>query len=498
MGVSKTNNFSMSVCRETALGTAATLWFLLEPNSIGAFGAEILKVARAPISKNRQRRKGTTVDLDSSVEFEHDLTMDVFELFADGFVFAEWIGPMVAQAGADFDTLAIASSTSITHTALTAAIPQYSLVRTRGFTLDANNAVSEVDTGSTTTSTPVVANATPMVAETPAQTTGAKMEVCGVRGQTGDITWTNATNTIGSTLLNLTTLRLTVGQFIHVGGTTGTNQFAGGVALGRIVSIAAGAIVLEKVVKTLTGDDSGAGKRIDLLFGRFLRNVSVDHADYLEQSYQFEGAYDNLQVPGPGAEYEYPEGNYCNEMAFQLPLTDKALISFGFVGTDTDEPTTSRKTGASAPVVPVKTAALNTSADVVRLRITEVDETGLTTDFKSATITLGNQVTPEKVLGVLGARFMNTGLFLVDIEAQVLFTNADVVAAIRNNTTVTMEWMVENDDGAIMVDIPAMTLGGGAREFPINETILLNATAEAFEDPTLGYSVGISLFPLYL
>jgi hypothetical protein len=496
MARSLTNKFSLQVTKESALGVAGTIWHLLEPNTIGSFGSEITTVPRAPISKNRQRRKGTTTDLDSSVDFEHDLTMHVFEYFVDGFVFADFIGPMRAQAGAGFQTLAaVAATPEFTHTALTAAIPAGSLIKTRKFTNAGNNGVFEVDTGSTTTSTPIVSGT--LVNETPAQTTGALLEVCGVRGATADITWTNATNTIGSTALDFTTLRLTVGQFIHVGGTTTTNQFAGGVARGRIVSISATAIVLDKVTKTLAGDDAGAGKNIDLLFGRFLRNVSVDHADYFEQSYQFEGAYDNLDNPGPAAEYEYPLGNYCNEMSFQLPLTDKALISFAFVGTDTDTPTTSRKTGASTPVLPVKTEALNTSADIVRLRITDVDENGLTTDFKSANITLNNNVTGEKVLGFLGSKYLNTGIFEVNLEAQILFTDSEVIAAIRANDTVTMEWWVTNDDGAIAVDIPSMTLGGGGRDFPVNETILCNLTGEAFEDADLGYSVGISTFPVY-
>jgi hypothetical protein len=40
-----------------------------------------------------------------------------------------------------------------------------------------------------------------------------------------------------------------------------------------------------------------------------------------------------------------------------------------------------------------------------------------------------------------------------------------------------------------------MTLGGGDREFPVNESILVNTTAQAFGDPTLGTSLGVSLFP---
>ena len=41
-----------------------------------------------------------------------------------------------------------------------------------------------------------------------------------------------------------------------------------------------------------------------------------------------------------------------------------------------------------------------------------------------------------------------------------------------------------------------MTLGGGDKEFPVNESVLLNLTGQAFGDTTLGTSIGISLFPI--
>ena len=109
-------------------------------------------------------------------------------------------------------------------------------------------------------------------------------------------------------------------------------------------------------------------------------------------------------------------------------------------------------------------------------------------------MTLNNNVSPEKVLGTLGAAFLNVGNFDVDIEAQILFTDKAVINAIKNNTTVTMEFSLRNDNGGIFVDIPSMTMNGGDREFPENETVLVNIPSEAFQDATLGTSIGISDF----
>ena len=83
-----TNNVAVAYTVESALGVAGTSWRLLEPNSIADFGATISTVARDPISRDRQRRKGSITDLDSAVGLESDLTMASFRNFIEGFCFA--------------------------------------------------------------------------------------------------------------------------------------------------------------------------------------------------------------------------------------------------------------------------------------------------------------------------------------------------------------------------------------------------------------------------
>ena len=487
MGRVLTNNFSLQYSIEETLGVlfASPTWKLLEPNSINTFGATITTVARSPISKARQRRKGTVTDLDSAVEFEADLTLEHFIDFIEGFCFASFTSIEVAYPTA-------VTTSAYTVPAMSAALSQYTLVYARGFTNSANNGLKVVDTGGTTTSIPVTGGG--MTAETPSATQNATVEVCGYRFTSGDLE-VNADGNLITTTKDFTELGLTAGQAIWVGGEATANQFATAANIGfaRIVSVAANLLTIDKTSQTFTVDD-GTGKTVDLYFGRFVRNLSVDDGDYLERSFQFEGSYPNLATAGATA-YEYAKGNFCNTVSFELPLTNKATITFGFTGTDTDSPSTTRATNGANALLPVQTGAFNTSADIARLRITDVDESGLSTDFKSLTFTINNNVGPEKVLGQLGAKFMNTGNFEIDIEAQLLFTEADVVAAIRENRRVTMDFSIKNDDGAILVDIPSMTLGGGDKEYPVNESILINTTAQAYGDTTLGTSVGVTVFP---
>jgi hypothetical protein len=490
MGRTLTNNFGLQYAIEQSLGVlpGSPEWKQLEPNAIGTFGSTITTVARSPISKNRQRRKGTVTDLDSAVEFDGDLTLEHFIDFIEGFCFADFVGAEVKVptdvTGGATDEYTVPSGT---------VLVQNTLVYARGFTNAGNNGLKVVDSGASATTVPVTTDLVDEAAIPASQ--NVSLEVCGYRSAAGDLD-IDADGNITSATLDFTTLGLTPGQAIWVGGDAALNQFSTAANSGfvRVMVIETNKLTIDKTSQTFV-TEANTTQEVDIYFGRFVRNVGVDDGDYLERSFNFEGAYQNLAVPGPGDEYEYAKGNYCNTVGFELPLTDKATVSFAFVGTDTDVPTGTRATNADTPVVPVQTSAFNTSADIARLRVQQVDETGLTTDFKSLTFNINNNVSPEKVLGQLGAKFMNTGNLEIDIEAQLLFTDGAVVEAVRDNTTVTMDFSIRNDDGAILVDIPSMTLGGGDREFPVNESILINTTAQAFGDTTLGTSLGVSLFP---
>lgn len=513
MGRVLTNNVALNYTIETALGVAGTTWFQLEPNTINTFGATIETVSRAPISKNRQRRKGIVIDLDSAVEVESDLTMSAFRDFAEGFVFATGVNTDVTELTT---TEAATTLDEYTVAALSAAQADKfeidTLIYVSGFVNAANNGLKVVDADIVTSATKITV-AENLVDET---ITAAQLSFAGHQIATADVvTWTwdggakQATLNLTGVVAAMQALGLTVGQFVHVGSSDGsggvTNAFENAAAhdmfgYARVRSFSgADDIVFDKVATALQfTDGTDPVTAVDLLFGEFLRNVPVNDAEFLERSFQIEAEFDNLSDTPGASMFQYSLGNYCNTLAFALPLTDKAGLTVGMIGTDTEDPVevASRKAGASTAASPNMTDAFGTSSDVATLRVTDVDETGLSTDFKSMTLTLGNNVSPEKVIGQLGAKFMNYGNFTVDIEAQLLFTKGAVVNRIRANTTVTMDFVVKNSDGAIYVDIPSMTLGGGGRDFPVNESVLVNLTGQAFLDPTFNTSIGISIFPV--
>jgi len=520
MARSGTNNFGLRYGIESSLGTKPTSgWRVLEPNNPSAFGATITTVERRPISPERGRKKGTVVNLESSVEYEADLTMDAATDFMEGFVFAEFankefdlkassgtVPPPVASA----TTWTVDSISTLLGGKLTfAAAGPWPLVYGKGYTNSANNGLHQITVDPAPTDTTLTTDST-LVAETPS--TNASLQVAGVRCAIGDLAFTKSGSTAtivsAADISDWSAFGLFAGQYIHVGSDDDSgsrqNMFDDGsgndvYGYARITSISGATLNLDKLDVNLDTTDASNATLVDILFGRFLRNVATtadsDDSEYLERSYSFEGLYTDLGGVGTD-EYEYSVGNFCNEWAIQVPLNEKSIATWGFIGTTTEDITGSRATGPSTAVSPLRTEAFNTASGIAAIT-TDVVSSASDVCFKSLTLTLNNNVSPENCLGTLGASFMNSGLFEVNLEGQMLFTNKAIVNAVKNNTTVTFAMILKNSDGAMVVDIPSLTFGDGSREFPVDASILVNITGIAFNDPTgtiPDVSIGISLF----
>ena len=490
MGRVTTNNTELSYAPETALGeipvAANTPWTLLEPNDITSFGAEITTTPRNPISPTRQRRKGSVTDLDSSVEFEHDATYGLMEEFIPPFAFATRTNDDMTKR-----ITAVAADNQLT----VAGFPVDgrsgvgSLFVVDGLPTEANNGLFRATAAGAATRITLDG----IKQESAAIGAGAKVRYAGQRQTNVTISAIGADGTASvSGISSANNWGLTVGQIIAIVPTAnpGSNVF-----FGRVRSIAATALTFDKA--TITGTVNGA---VDFLFGGYVQNVpatktSGDAPLYLDRSFTIEAVWNNLANPGPGDEYEYSKGNYCSSLALNIAGQSLATATVGFIGTDTDTPTETRAVNADTKIPAPRTNALNTTADVARLRINQLDNTGMTTDFKSMTITLNNNVSPEKVVGKLEAAYTNFGNFEVDIEADAVFTSSGVIAAVRNNTTVTMDFILNNDQGAVAFDIPAMTLGLGGRNLPRDESVTLSTTAQAYGDPAFDASLMVSFIP---
>jgi hypothetical protein len=504
MGRVFTNSQAMAVAVEASPGvlSGSPRWLSIEPNNISKFGTTIKKETRSPISRTRQRRKGSITDSDSSVEFDADFTMDHLRLFIQGFCFSRLIGPdayvPVAVAAGSYTVAAVSAQQA--GRLIYSGGGAKSLLFSRGWGIAGNNGLKVLNgaVAPAATAIPVAG----VVVEAVDPHDNVEVAIAGIRGAAGDIK-VDASGNLISTALDFTTLGLSPGQFIHVGGVDMVNRFFHDENYGfaRIVSVAAHLLTLSKRGQTFLTDDgtsTGAGGTalaIDLLFGQYVRTVAVDDPDYLQTNYQFELDSPNLGTDGSD-QYEYALGNWADAFTLDLSLTALGKVTFGFVGLSTTDPSPARATNAATAKWPSETSSFSTASDIARLRVQEVDETGLTTDFKSLKLTLSNNVSGEKVLAHLGPKYLNAGNIEADVASQALFTDPAIPARIRNNDTLGLDFAVRNDDGGAYFDLPSGTLEGGDRNFPANATVLINSTFKSFQDPVLGHSFSCSLFPV--
>lgn len=475
-----TNKVAQIICEESAVGTAGTAWDQLGPNAISDPGAENKSVARAPISPNNQREAGAVVDLDVKLQIDADAILDHLETFMEGAIRRSFTGATKFRP------------TAVTSTGYTVAsggaIANGLLVYARGFSTAANNGIKVLagtSTGTEVKTTGLTAEASP-----PAN---AILEVCGVQATTADVTVVSGN--LVSTVLDWTTLPIAVGQDIHVGDSGTAYQFAtlADHGFARVTAISATTLTLDRKGASFV-NDAGTGKTIRILFGRKTNVCPSTDASYIDKTYQTELYYPTLGSGG-AARYEYTKGLAIDEMTIVIPSTDKATMTVSMVGTGVETITASRKSGASTARAQNKKVAINTSADVGRISVMEVDETGLTTYIKSATIRIKNTATPNKAIGVIGSVETTKGNCEVSFDWSGYFTNEDVVSAAAANDAIGAKITLRNADGAIVFDIPEARLGAVKRDFVVNELVQCSSTVDANRDPIYNTSLTVSLFP---
>jgi hypothetical protein len=485
----QTESVNMALARELTIGVlpGSPEWNNIEPNDIGRFGKRNTLTQRNPISKDRMERAGVLTDAESALEWDSDFTMSAFLESGEPFCLANLIGPPSFGR-----TLNLAGAATGYDVDSGGALTEDTIIFARGFLTAANNGEKLVGVGSTAIL--IIAAGTVIEAAPPA---GATVEVAGVRGATGDFEIDASQNLI-STLLDFTTLNLTVGQIIHIGGTAGANRFALAENFGtaRIQAIATNEITLENRSQAYSVDN-GAGLDVDILFGRFLRPVATDSGDYNLISFAGELESPNLLAGGLVA-YEYSRGNMINTIGFQIPLADKCTMNAAAIGTTTDDPVgvASRETNAADAASPTMTEGLSSSIDIARLRFGDFDTLGFGSCFKSLDIQISNNATPSKCISTLGAKSINIGTLNVIMNGEIALSDDQVIVAMNGNLTTNFDFTVRNADGGVAVDLPSMKLGGGDRSFPRNETVRFSMENRAFKDPILGYPISFSLFPV--
>lgn len=495
--------YAEEISLKTLNESAADIWIPLEPNSYADFGGSITTIARNPINPSRQRKKGVVTDLDASGGFNSDVTQTNLQDILQGFFFAD-LQPKVEFGGASEITGVTTGPETYTAASGLDAYAVGDLVFATGFTNTENNGLKTVTVATAT----VLTVAETLVAETPGAT--AKLVQVGFETAAGDldVDITGDFATLTTTTKDLTELGLSPGEWIFIGGDTGGaagNQFLTPANNGfkRIKSITTNAIIIDKSTLAMA-TEANTAELVHIYIGRLLKNQLG--TSIVRRSYSLErelGAPDDANPTHK--QYEYIDGAIPNELTLNIQTADKLTADLTFVGLDNVQiahaAPGNERTGTRPALV--ESDAFNTSSDFSRIKmgvVSTTDETvtALFAFVTDLTITLTNNVSPNKAVGVLGAFEATAGTFQIGGSMEAYFSTVSAIESVRNNADITFDVVIAKANAGIAIDIPLITLGDGRPNVEQDQAIKLPLTMDAATgakiDPNTDHTLLLNFF----
>ena len=504
MSVLQSSNLSsLSIAEELTPGVlpGTPTWTLQSPNTYADFGGEFDTVARETFRDDRQRLKGRTVDLNASGGWNSDLTKDNFFDLMQGALFADVVEHLTTKP---------LNGTAIPITNVDATLDTYDAASgLGGFTLNdlivaedfgdgANNGIKRV-TASTATDVTVDA----ALENDASPSTLSAITKIGHQFALDTVDF-DATGTLpflsrASGALDWTTLGITPGDWLFVGGDTATLRFAGAAnnGFGRVKTVTSTTITFDKfdtTVVTETAGTSTTGLTVQIFFAHRINNAT-SAASIVERSYQLERTLGN---DGSGTQSEYITGAEIDEFTFNLVKAEKITVDIGFMGLNHETRTGTQgvKSGNRPSIIE---GDMFVHGDASRMRLALVDDTNenptaFSTFLTDLTLTVSNNLVANKAIGTIGSVALTTGIFSVSGSITAYFETIAAASSIASNASVSLDFATVHANAGLLVDLPLITLGDGKPDLSPNEAITLPLNMDAAKDDTLNFTMSVHQF----
>ena len=370
----------------------------------------------------------------------------------------------ITDAGTTADTYVVASGGS--------AFKAGHLVRAAGFGNAANNKLFRVGSSTGTT---VVGDSLGLAAET-APPAGARLKVVGFEGEAGDI---QATSTgLSSASLDFTSLGLTSGQWLRIGGGSAGAAFATATNndWARIVSIAPHAILLDHRPAGWS-TDNGSGKTIRIFVGDLLRNGTTKKGVTIEKGFL------DLAVP----EYLAYRGMVVAQMSLQVGAKEVVTGSFSFMGLAHGTSTSELGSPEAAGTAGVMTASANVG------RIAEGGAALGTPNFvRSVSIDLQNNLREIDAVGTLGLVDVGVGKLGLTAKMSTYFGSSALYQKYLGGTETSLVLCLQKDGQAIVITLPRVKFEKGTVVAQgENQDVMAELDFRALRDPSTGAMIQI-------
>ncbi|SHF02590.1 hypothetical protein SAMN02745157_1466 [Kaistia soli DSM 19436] len=390
--------------------------------------------------------------------------------------------PVITNVTADTE-ISDVSTTALTVAAGGAAFVAGMLVLLSGFATAGNNKVARV---AASTGTSVTFPAATFTAEGVVPV-GAAARVVGFAGAAGDLVATvTGGNALTSTLLDFTTLGLSVGEWVRIGGASAGSQFATAAANGwaRVSAVAAGRLSFDRVPLGF-GADAGTGKTIEVYTGDFLVNGSTKRSNTIERQF-----LDHSPVS-----YEYLRGMTLDSFVLDLPAQQIAKVTRTYVGKDAT--VGSARTAGATDIAAPTNDVMNTSSNVGRIGLGGAAVAG-PNYVMSARIEFRNNIRRQNAIGDVGAVGTGNGEFTCTGAIESYFGDRTEYAKVLSNEETSFDVRLGGTDAngeALLFDLPKVKYAGGAPSVSgKNADVMINASFQALRDPVLGYTASVGRF----
>lgn len=443
---------------------------------------EPTRVVSNEIRADRQVTDAILTNLQAGGNVGVELSYAAFDdLFEAGFQGTWNNNPTIVNLTADTEISDVAATT-LTVAAGGAAFVAGMLAVTTGFGVTANNRLSRV---ASSTATSIVFPAATFSVEA-AVPLGARVRAVGFEGAAADIVAvTSGGNALTSTALNFTTLGLSVGEWVLIGGALSTNQFATAANNGwaRVSAIAANRLSFDQVPVGWTAD-TGTGRSVQVFMGDFLTTGTV------QRGFTFERQQQDLAAPA----FEYFTGMEVDTIGLQIQANAIITGSFGFAGRSSTVGTTrlSGATDIAAPTFPV----LNASSNVARLAENNVPVTGPSFIMELG-FDLNNNMARQNAVGVLGSANIRSGEISLTGTLNAYFGDTSFLSRVISDTETSIFMRTGAASGnreSYVFDIPRVKITGTAPVSGKNADRMFTGTYQAMRHTTLGYTASLTRF----
>lgn len=490
------------VAPESSLGVfpVGAEWRKLDLNSYSDAGATYETATRSVMDGKRRARKGKQSSREVSFGYNIDMTKSNVAAQVASFLYGkpkEKYTTRSIVAGSILTTIATNPITGMTDTTvtLTNAPAANSLVAGDIFVIEdgVNDRVPLVFVSiATKTITFSLLNATDAI-NLVGRASDARLVKVGVRAAAADLVLasTATTATLTTTALDFTTMGLSVGEWIFVGGDNTANRFAATPAFyARIAAVSAKVLTFDTTTSPIVAD-AGAGKSVAIFFGTFITD-----GDTLS-SYTHTR---RLGKDDAGKEIvEVFTGCVPNELSINFGESEFVNLDMGYMGIDYKPSSVDTATyNATYAKVkePTDEEAFHTSTDVYRQRLAvnanKLNTAAITSFVQEGSLSITNNISGDTRQGKIGAFDFSTGDFGLSGSLTAYFVSIDALDAIRCNCTVGMDIILATKNTGSVIDVPAFTMGGSV-DVEANTSVKLSLEQEAFSSK-FGFVIGYTSF----